>query len=190
MLPNTRNLYYNQKFKNFNSYSRVIWNNLTFRSMNMSISDKKETSRNIGHQASAFTALPSTTQISEIGKSVHNFYQINIIIIISSSSGSSYSIAENKIPPAVFIVYSYTNTQWYLTLHKLFSGLTGFLFTSHAYRIIRRSSSPGLSSNPRRKKRLLTARTKRHRCIGRKPIHTQQREVGSTLFILKKKSQV
>lgn len=190
MLPNTRKLYYNQKFKNFNSYSRVIWNNLTFRSMNMSISDKKETSRNIGHQASAFTALPSTTQISEIGRvHVHNFYQINIIIIIISS-GSSYSIAENKIPPAVFIVYSYTNTQWYLTLHKLFSGLTRFLFTSHAYRIIRRSSSPGLSSNPHRKKRLLTARAKRHRCIGRKPILTQQREVGSPLFILKKKSQV
>lgn len=129
-------LYQNPKIQEL---STSIWNNLTFRSMNMSISDKKR--KDTRQAAFHHTNLRDW-------QSVHKIYQINIILI---SSSSSYSITENKIPPAVFIVYSYTNTQWYLTLHKLFSGLTGFLFASHAYRIIRRSSSPGLSSNPPRK---------------------------------------
>lgn len=151
--------------------------------MNMSISDKKETSGNIGHQASCLHCTAFHHTNLRDWQSVHKIYQINIILI---SSSSSYSITENKIPPAVFIVYSYTNTQWYLTLHKLFSGLTGFLFTSHAYRIIRRSCS--LDCQVIRPGKKVTD-CKRHRCIGRKTIHTQKEE-GSMLFISKKKSQV
>lgn len=139
-------LYQNPKIQNFQLLYEITWPLDQWIWVSVI---KKETSGNIGHQASCLHCTAFHHTNLRDWQSVHKIYQINIILI---SSSSSYSITENKIPPAVFIVYSYTNTQWYLTLHKLFSGLTGFLFASHAYRIIRRSSSPGLSSNPPRKK--------------------------------------